>query len=89
VDEQEALLGVWCVGAPVRDHTGRSIAAISLSTIKEFFDARRTGPQVAAAAVEISRAMGWKGDLATLYEPVPGSERPLLDDRALEPVERL
>jgi len=89
VDEQEALLGVWCVGAPVRDHTGRSIAAISLSTIKEFFDADQTGPQVAAAAVEISRAMGWKGNLSSLYEPVPGSELPLLDERTLERVEHL
>jgi DNA-binding IclR family transcriptional regulator len=88
VDEQEALLGVWCVGAPLRDHNGRSIAAISLSTIKEFFDADRTGPQVAAAAVEISRAMGWKGDFSNLYDPVPGSELLLLDDRAPERVER-
>jgi len=86
VDEQEALLGVWCVGAPVRDHTGRSIAAISLSTIKEFFDAERTGPQVTAAAVEISRAMGWKGDSSSLYDPVPGSELILLDDRATDRV---
>jgi DNA-binding IclR family transcriptional regulator len=84
VDAQEALLGVWCVGAPVRDHTGRSIAAISLSTIKEFFDAERTGPEVAAAAVEISRAMGWKGDSSSLYDPVPGSELLLLDDRATQ-----
>jgi len=87
LDEQEALLGVWCVGAPVRDHTGRSIAAISLSTIKEFFAADRNGPQVAAAAVEISRAMGWEGDFSSLYDPVPGSEL-LLDDRAPERVER-
>jgi len=78
VDRQEALLGVWCVGAPIRDHTGRSMAAISLSTIKEFFDPDSAGPQVAAAAVEISRAMGWKGDATTLYTPVAGSEFLLL-----------
>jgi DNA-binding IclR family transcriptional regulator len=83
VDQQEALLGVWCVGAPIRDHTGRSIAAISLSTIKEFFDPDVAGPQVTAAAVEISRAMGWKGDATTLYEPVEGSATLLMPVRAL------
>src|SRR5207248_8586803 len=83
VDRQEALLGVWCVGAPIRDHTRRSIAAISLSTIKEFFNPEAAGPQVTAAAVEISRAMGWKGDATTLYEPVEGSAAVLLPERAL------
>jgi IclR family transcriptional regulator, KDG regulon repressor len=78
VDEQEALMGVFCVGAPLRDHTGRSIAAISLSTIKDFFDPETTGPQVAAAAVEISRAMGWRGDASSLFEDVAGSEQFLL-----------
>jgi DNA-binding IclR family transcriptional regulator len=86
IDEQEALLGVWCVGAPVRDHTGRSIAAISLSTIKEFFDPAKTGPQVAAAAVEISQAMGWRGDASELYVAVAGSEL-LLAPRAAERIE--
>jgi DNA-binding IclR family transcriptional regulator len=80
IDQQEALVGVWCVGAPVRDHTGRSIAAISLSTIKDFFDPERTGPRVAAAAVEISGAMGWTGDVSTLFIPVEGSELLLLDE---------
>ena len=74
LDQQEAVPGVFCVGAPVRDHTGRSVAAVSLSTIKDFFNPDNTGPLVARAAVEISHAMGWKGDAGTLFQPVAGSE---------------
>lgn len=80
IDKQEALLGVFCVGAPVRDHTGHPVAAISLSTIKDFFDPERTGPQVAAAAVEISHAMGWKGDASSLYEILEESELLILNE---------
>jgi DNA-binding IclR family transcriptional regulator len=72
VDQQEALVGIWCVGAPVRDHAGRPVGAISLSTIKDFFEPERTGPSVAATAVEISHAMGWTGDASSLFVPVPG-----------------
>ncbi len=83
IDQQEAVPGVFCVGAPLHDHTGRSVAAISLSTIKDFFDPETTGPQVTEAAVEISRAMGWKGDASSLYEPVAGSELLLLGEQPL------
>src|SRR5258707_1762003 len=68
IDQQEALPGVFCVRAPVLDYTGDPVAAISLSTIKEFFDPDRTGPLVNAAAVEISHAMGWRGHASSLYE---------------------
>jgi len=80
IDRQEALLGVWCVGAPIRDHTDLPIGAISLSTIREFFDPENFGPEVADAAVQISRGMGWKGDLSSLYGYVLGSERLLLTE---------
>ncbi len=81
VDMQEAIEGVFCVGAPVRDHSAHPIAAISLSTINDFYDPDTTGPLVAATAVEISRAMGWRGDAATLFDSVEGSERLLLRER--------
>lgn len=84
VDRQEAVAGVCCVGAPIRDYSGLSVAAISLSTIREFFAPGTTGPAVAEAAVEISHAMGWAGDLRALYTPVRGSLDLLLGQRLKE-----
>ena len=88
IDEQEAILGVWCVGAPVRDHTGSPIAAISVSTIRDFFDPLITGPLVAAAAIEISRAMGWEGEASDLYRPFRGPESRLASRVRREGAER-
>jgi DNA-binding IclR family transcriptional regulator len=78
VDRQEAFLGVCCVGAPIRDHTRRPVASLSLSAVEGLFDPERKGPRVAEGAVEISRALGWTGDESTLYEPVSGSAEVLL-----------
>ena len=81
LDQQEAVLGICCVGAPIRDHTGRSIAAVSVSTSRELFDPARVGPAVAEAAVGISRALGWTGTAETLWVPVAGSAEVILAER--------
>jgi DNA-binding IclR family transcriptional regulator len=70
-DQQEAVLGVCCVGAPIRDHTSKLAAAISLSTIREYYRPDLTGPAVRDAAIEISRAMGWDGGSETLFAAEP------------------
>ncbi len=88
LDRQEAVPGVFCVGAPLRDHTGQPIGSISLSTIKDFFDPDRTGPMVAGAAVEISQAMGWKGDVTNLYDVAEGSGPLLLGEELASRVAR-
>lgn len=67
IDLQEAVLGICCVGAPIRNHLGVPFAAVSVSTIREFADPNVQGPAVLTAAVEISRALGWSGDAASLY----------------------
>jgi IclR family KDG regulon transcriptional repressor len=87
-DEQQAVLGVCCVGAPIRDHTGQLIGAISLSTIREFYAPDKTGPAVRDAALEISHSMGWNGDVKELYTAPPGSLEAILGvdaQRALSP----
>jgi DNA-binding IclR family transcriptional regulator len=70
LDEQEAVPGVCCVGAPIRDHLGQPAGAIGISTIGEFFDPASSGPLIRSAAVEISRAAGWPGREASLFEPL-------------------
>jgi DNA-binding IclR family transcriptional regulator len=82
IDHQEAVLGVSCAGAPIRDHSGRAIAAVSVSTFCDGFDAARAGPAVARAAVEISHALGWTGAADTLYAPVAGNAELILAETA-------
>jgi IclR family transcriptional regulator, KDG regulon repressor len=63
-DLQENEVGICCVAAPVLDHTGRVAAGLSISAPAARFDSgapQRLGPQVRAAAEELSRALGWAG----------------------------
>jgi DNA-binding IclR family transcriptional regulator len=67
IDDQESMLGVCCAGAPIRDRSGEVIAAVSVATIVNLFDAEQLGPAVASTAVDISHALGWQGSRATLF----------------------
>ncbi len=63
-DLQENEIGICCVGAPVFDHTGRVTAGLSVSVPAARFDSaapQRLGPQVRAAAEDLSRRLGWAG----------------------------
>lgn len=64
LDNEECEPGARCVAAPLRDHTGRIIAAISVSGPSvRFTDARLPEliRQTIEVAAEISRRMGYRG----------------------------
>jgi DNA-binding IclR family transcriptional regulator len=61
IDDEEIYPGVRCVGAPVRDHTGAVVAAVSVAgpttrLPREHFP--RYAAEVLKAAAEISRGLG-------------------------------
>jgi DNA-binding IclR family transcriptional regulator len=64
LDEGEHQPGLRCVGAPIRDVTGRVFAAISVSApVRELTSARvpNAVKMVRHAAAGISAALGWRG----------------------------
>jgi DNA-binding IclR family transcriptional regulator len=63
IDNEEAEVGVRCIGAGIRDETGALVAGLSVSA-----PADRMRPQwsslVRETAERISRAIGWRGQAA-------------------------
>ena len=62
-DDMEHEDGVCCVGAPVRNHTGKVIASISVSGPSQRMSSSRLeeiAPLVMDRAAEISRRLGYK-----------------------------
>jgi IclR family acetate operon transcriptional repressor len=71
-DLQENEAGICCVAAPVFDHAGHVVAGLSISAPATRFDAgapARLGPQVADAAADLSRRLGWPAPSPAAAEP--------------------
>ncbi len=74
LDDEESALGLRCVAAPIRDDSGRVVAAISLSSPADRLshdDALTLAPRIIDSACAISRRLGWFGD-APESAPIPG-----------------
>lgn len=68
IDNEEIEDGLACVGAPIRDHTGHVVAAVSVAGPSSRLKVdERPGPADAVlnAANAISRALGWQPDAGT------------------------
>lgn len=62
VDREEAIEGACCVGAPIRDHRGEVVAAVSVSMLASRMDStseHRLARMVKETGDRISRALGY------------------------------
>lgn len=65
IDDEENEPGIRCIAAPVRDHTGRTLYGVSISTLTlehSVAQLRAMSPIVLDAAAEISRILGYRAD---------------------------
>jgi DNA-binding IclR family transcriptional regulator len=61
-DHEENEAGVCAAGAAVYDHTGRPVGGVSAATLVLEAGVRDVGPEVVAAARQISKALGLPAD---------------------------
>jgi len=67
IDDEEIEVGLRCIAAPIRDHTGQVIAAISVAAPVQRMSKKNvqtTVPTVTAAAEAISRRLGYMPSLS-------------------------
>ncbi len=58
-DDEESFLGLTCIAAPIRDATGTTVAALSVSGTTTEFEATDYAPAVLAAASTVSHRLGF------------------------------
>lgn len=80
VSREEWRAGICGLAAPIRDHTGRVIAAIGVSCPMSRFDAGKMAPKVLAAARDASVELGYRG--APLPDTFPPSAKRRVSTRA-------
>ena len=71
IDDEEIEVGLRCIAAPVRNHTGNVIAAISVAAPVQRMSKKNlqtTVPTVTAAAESISRRLGFLPSLSHMAE---------------------
>ena len=64
-DDEECDSGIRCAAAPILDHTGHAVAAISVSTLASqvsWPELERLGARVATAAGRVTAALGGKNE---------------------------
>ena len=67
MDDEENVVGVRCVGMPVRDYSGKVVAAISISASAASFDKshiQSITKDLSEACKTISSRLGYKADVA-------------------------
>jgi DNA-binding IclR family transcriptional regulator len=66
INDEETDRDVWAVGAPVRDHTGAVVAAITVPVLKARASDPGRAPELIEATLDaasaVSRVMGYYGD---------------------------
>lgn len=77
LDNEEIIEGLRCVAAPIRDHTGQVVAALSVSGPSVRLSAKKIGqviPAVMKGAADISHRLGFRQEILvveTATEKVP------------------
>jgi DNA-binding IclR family transcriptional regulator len=69
IDDEEIEIGLRCVAAPIRDHSGRVVASISVAAPVQRMSKKQVQaaiPPVLAAAENISRRLGFIPSLASV-----------------------